>query len=1402
IIIKDAYIQKTKKTLSEFVYKLSRRKFTIGVGKYVNRKELLPFVDFRGRVADDEESVIVRFHVRTLTQSPADADRKFRFFKLGLRPSFEAYTENTGEDLDFVVDMSPEDADRWELRLTGREARPEIANPDPSRGARLAVRGARRVAFSPGVVGAVSMPGRERLRFDEATIHGLLDASFGSEDLADVEVLFNDDERLILRTADGRWTVIRLGNRGAAGPLAPRPIVLTGMLDSKDRGLLGPDAASGSLKRAGLFKEPHYLLAWIAAKLVPLLHSRGFWSLQIEFDTDHEKQLFWGYGMTLMEETAVDIQKAGPVTREYLQYNLLHRSHAYPPPVDAANEAVPAAEFNIRMSPDALFAPPDVPRVGGEVSEADLRGLLDVSFSESREHDVVVMVNEPGCLILRTGDENWVVLRAENKRSGQEPGIVWFSGVPDRRNRDRLGIGPVIKRDQSPGLFDNRRHLLGWIIAKLDPFLRSRGFSILIARAGAGERPLFEDIGFENNGFEGEPYVQRNIDVTPGARLAAGEGANRFAGGMRVRSFRIIGMAVGAFIRQRRELQKHFLHAIAGQSGVGRLFTSENSRYRLSYEKFDLSWKTRDDRFVAVRLRRKPGSGEGGERAYVLGPTRSLLGVEREWISFEIEPGTPDSRIAGLARDALAREMIEDIRALLVVRKKYLLKRAETWALFGVLNDQRVHEDIRLGVRNLLVEANYRLIYSSLGRVKIDPWDRYRDDAEEDASFGLLRAVETFQRERGCQFSTYASHCMINEIYRGQARRQRRRSQADYAPTTSAWDGLADRHPEIEEAAIWAEDLSEMNSRFVYLDRREQIIVKMRHGIGTSWGQIYTLKELGDLFGFSKARVKQLEMRAMEVLGGGPALDQRMHQSGGRRRRARVYGDHADVFLAEALGRKVLGRKVLGPKVLEANLEELLSLGLEELTRRFGKPEWDALAELRAGPSAGQTWRRLSGNPNVKAVLLALLGDQPDQRGKVKFAFDSGFAQGGEDTRVSAEIRALGGNLWLRDAEGAIRRLSLPRRHSALIAERDGSVTLFVPEKLSKKDLEHLHQIPEVASRELLPGIGARIAEATRSAAVRGAQHDVRSGEIAAFIERIHHTRPFPPRFGITIGRRRVRVEYANAELKVRGLRGRRGVITGQREDASLQDESGASMVEVLMRHRVAQARRSVVAGLVEISPSVVVIRADYLGRKDPEIGALMRDQVRKAGLAATAAEGGGSAITRVVVEGSPEAVKEWTDLDSEFFVTRVPAGLENAARAYLTGKRDPFLEKPTGQGRDPSENASDTPTARSRNDRWIVVDERPLDARESVFDFGSLAGFAWAASQLKDGTDPALGALFDFYRTLRKDGAAVKLEDFWDILTDPALAARNAIEPFAWMALAEALRCYEMIRKTSARAA
>jgi len=166
-------------------------------------------------------------------------------------------------------------------------------------------------------------------------------------------------------------------------------------------------------------------------------------------------------------------------------------------------------------------------------------------------------------------------------------------------------------------------------------------------------------------------------------------------------------------------------------------------------------------------------------------------------------------------------------------------------------------------VKELLIEANMRLVVNISKKHALHGGNIF--ELVSDGNMSLIRAVEKFDFGRGFKFSTYASWAIIKNFARSIPDEKHRRERFvtgheevfDIAPDN--------RSDEFEQLATQERATHSVNRLLEYLEPRERDIIRMRAGLDDH-AKGMTLEEIGQQFGITKERVRQLNARAMNKL--------------------------------------------------------------------------------------------------------------------------------------------------------------------------------------------------------------------------------------------------------------------------------------------------------------------------------------------------------------------------------------------------------------------------------------------------------------------------------------------------------------------------------------------------------
>jgi RNA polymerase primary sigma factor len=184
-------------------------------------------------------------------------------------------------------------------------------------------------------------------------------------------------------------------------------------------------------------------------------------------------------------------------------------------------------------------------------------------------------------------------------------------------------------------------------------------------------------------------------------------------------------------------------------------------------------------------------------------------------------------------------------------------------------SEARWQEILRLldrvrGLKNQLVEANLRVVVH-VARRNLRPGDNLLE-LVSDGAMWLMRAVDRFDFARGVKFSTYASYAITKNFARDRSDQIARSDyhlitgQEEYLAGVNKGDDIAvtdQVHSMLENA--------DLHRALAAMLPRDRELLEAHFGLGATSAAL-SLAEIGAKMGITKARVKQLEERALERL--------------------------------------------------------------------------------------------------------------------------------------------------------------------------------------------------------------------------------------------------------------------------------------------------------------------------------------------------------------------------------------------------------------------------------------------------------------------------------------------------------------------------------------------------------
>lgn len=174
--------------------------------------------------------------------------------------------------------------------------------------------------------------------------------------------------------------------------------------------------------------------------------------------------------------------------------------------------------------------------------------------------------------------------------------------------------------------------------------------------------------------------------------------------------------------------------------------------------------------------------------------------------------------------------------------------------------------------KHILIEHNLRLVAHVIK--KYQHLEEEQEDLISIGTIGLIKAVMTFNEEKGNRLAAYASKCIENEILMFlRSKKKTNKEISLYEPIGTDREGNEIKlYDIIETCEIDASERIQLkeNIQKLYekveseLAPRERLVLKMRYGLYN--GEEYTQREVARQLGISRSYVSRIEKRAIEKL--------------------------------------------------------------------------------------------------------------------------------------------------------------------------------------------------------------------------------------------------------------------------------------------------------------------------------------------------------------------------------------------------------------------------------------------------------------------------------------------------------------------------------------------------------
>jgi RNA polymerase sporulation-specific sigma factor len=174
--------------------------------------------------------------------------------------------------------------------------------------------------------------------------------------------------------------------------------------------------------------------------------------------------------------------------------------------------------------------------------------------------------------------------------------------------------------------------------------------------------------------------------------------------------------------------------------------------------------------------------------------------------------------------------------------------------------------------RDKLIEHNLRLVAHIVKKYNMA--DKETDDLISIGTIGLIKAIDTFDDEKGIRLATYASRCIDNELLM-MLRSGKRLSKEVYLydPIGSDREGneinlldiIEEAEVDVVENIMLEDDIKKLYQIISkVLTDREREIICLRYGLSNK--KEVTQREIASMLGISRSYVSRIEKKALKKL--------------------------------------------------------------------------------------------------------------------------------------------------------------------------------------------------------------------------------------------------------------------------------------------------------------------------------------------------------------------------------------------------------------------------------------------------------------------------------------------------------------------------------------------------------
>lgn len=173
--------------------------------------------------------------------------------------------------------------------------------------------------------------------------------------------------------------------------------------------------------------------------------------------------------------------------------------------------------------------------------------------------------------------------------------------------------------------------------------------------------------------------------------------------------------------------------------------------------------------------------------------------------------------------------------------------------------------------KDILINHNLRLVAHI---VKKYAGTSEADDLISVGTIGLIKAINSFEYNKGTQLSTYAARCIENEILMLLRVNKKHKNVISLEECLGQdKDGneveLADLIPSDEEDVLTIVENNVITQKIINLintklTQREAEIIRLRYGIGGN--KSYTQREVAEKLEISRSYISRLETKAIDII--------------------------------------------------------------------------------------------------------------------------------------------------------------------------------------------------------------------------------------------------------------------------------------------------------------------------------------------------------------------------------------------------------------------------------------------------------------------------------------------------------------------------------------------------------